>query len=295
MKIEHLTTCPSCGSNQIHHYINVPDYYYSKAVFPIDECNNCGLRFTQDRPTSIEIGNYYDSANYASHQSKQKESVFLKVYQVARDLMFNEKFKLVRQFKPEWKDVLDYGTGEGFFVEYLLNKGKSAVGIEPSEIARANFFKRTGKELFANLQSLPKILSFQVITLWHVLEHIHDLKETMQGLTERIQPNGIMVIAVPNQKSKDLKDFGTEWAAWDVPRHLYHWDENSLEHFMKSLGLNRIYTSQLPLDPIYIGMISAKYQSKGPITGILKGIKSYFHGKSNPSEGSTLLTVWMKN
>ena len=295
MKIETLKTCPSCGSDSIKHFLDVPDYYFSKQVFPVDECSNCGLRFTQNRPTAEEIGAFYDSENYASHDSGKKPSVFLKVYQLARDYMLDQKFNMVRQFKPEWKQVLDYGTGEGFFTEFLSKKGKEAFGIEPSDVARENFKNRTGRELYPSIASLPGDKTFQVITLWHVLEHIHTLRETMNELVAKLQSKGIVVIAVPNQKSTDVKTFGKEWAAWDVPRHLYHWDENSLQHFMKSLGLERIYTTQLPLDPIYIGMISSKYQEKSPLEGIIKGIKSYFHGRNNPAEGSTLLTIWMKN
>jgi SAM-dependent methyltransferase len=295
MKIETLNQCPSCGSDKIKHILDIPDYYFSKKVFPIDECQNCGLRFTQNRPTSDAIGEFYDSENYASHDSGKKTSLFLKAYQLARDYMLEQKFNLVRQFKPEWKLVLDYGTGEGFFTEYLQKKGKEAFGIEPSDVARSNFKNRTGKDLYSDIDALPTDKSFQVITLWHVLEHIHMLRKTMEDLTAKLQSKGIIVIAVPNQKSTDVKIFGKEWAAWDVPRHLYHWDENSLEHFMKSLGLQRIYTTQLPLDPIYIGMISSKYQEKSPVEGIIKGIKSYFHGRNNPAEGSTLLTIWMKN
>jgi len=295
MIIETLEQCPSCGSEKIKHILDVPDYYFSKKVFPINECENCGLRFTQNRPDSTSIGEFYDSENYASHDSAKKPNLFLKAYQLARDYMLDQKFKLVRQFKPEWKQVLDYGTGEGFFTEYLRKKGKEAFGIEPSDLARQNFKNRTGNDLYANIAALPTDKTFQVITLWHVLEHIHTLRETMTELVAKLQSKGIVVIAVPNQQSTDVKTFGKEWAAWDVPRHLYHWDENSLEHFMKSLGLQRIYTTQLPLDPIYIGMISSKYQEKSPIAGIIAGIKSYFHGRNNPAEGSTLLTIWMKN
>jgi len=294
MKTEHLSNCPSCNSENIKPFTTVTDYYYSKQNFPIYECGECKLRFTQDRPAEEEIGSFYDSDNYASHDSEKKSSLFLTLYQMARNYMLGQKYQLVRQFKPEWKQVLDYGTGEGFFTEYLLNQGKDAFGIEPSDVARSNFKKRTGRELFSSLESLPANQRFQVVTLWHVLEHIHTLRKTVQDLVDKIESKGIMVIAVPNQKSLDAKTFGTAWAAWDVPRHLYHWQEESLEHFMKSVGMNRIYTTQLPLDPLYIGLISAKYQEKGPAAGILNGIKSYLHGRSNPSEGSTLLTVWMK-
>ena len=295
MKTEKLDRCPACGSPDIGSYTTITDHYYSKENFDIAACKGCGLRFTQNRPAPEEIGRYYDSENYASHDSGKKASVFLKVYQMARDYMLGLKFNLVRQFKPEWKQVLDYGTGEGFFTEYLLKKGKDASGIEPSAVARENFKSRTGKTLFEDIDALPADKTFQVITLWHVLEHIHTLRETMEKLTERLEQKGIIVIAIPNQKAKDLEAFGPHWAAWDVPRHLYHWDTDSLSAFMKSLGLVRIHTGQLPLDPFYIGMISARYAGKGAVSGILTGLKSYFHGKSNPAEGSTLLTIWMKN
>jgi len=295
MKTENLSHCPACQSAALGPYQTIKDYYFSQEEFKIVECQHCGLRLTQDRPTPEEIGRYYDSANYASHESGKKASLFLKVYQTARNYMLGTKYELVRQFKPEWKQVLDYGTGEGFFTEFLLGKGKEADGIEPSETARQNFYSRTGKKLYAHVDELPVSKSFQVITLWHVLEHIHALRETMQLLTNKLETNGIIVIAVPNQQSKDLETFGTHWAAWDVPRHLYHWDINSLTPFMNSLGLKNIHKGQLPLDPIYIGMISARYQNKSTFSGLLTGLKSYFHGKNNPEQGSTLLTIWMKS
>jgi hypothetical protein len=104
-----------------------------------------------------------------------------------------------------------------------------------------------------------------------------------------------MVIAVPNQASLDAELFNKEWAAWDVPRHLYHWNSQSLGTFLSAHGLTKIYTGQLPLDPFYIGLISSRYQGKSPLSGLLSGMKSYFHGKNNPEKGSTLLTIWMKN
>lgn len=294
MKTEFLEKCPACESNQIEKQVQIKDHYYSQEVFEVWNCKGCGLHFTQNRPTAEEIGRYYDSENYASHDSGKKKSAFLKIYQTARDYMLGQKAELIRRFKPEWKTVLDYGTGEGFFTEFCLSKGKTATGIEPSEAARQNFKNRTGKELLADVSQLKDRNHFDVITLWHVLEHIHDLKGTMSQLVEALEKLGIMVIAVPNNKSQDLKHFGKYWAAWDVPRHLYHWDPKSLELFMNGLGMKRIHTTHLPLDPIYIGMISARYAGNNSLSGIWTGIKSYFHGKSHPDEGSTLLTVWMK-
>ena len=295
MNKQHLDSCPACGSGSFRHYAKIKDHYYSKEIFSIEECGICGLRFTQDRPDEKDIGAYYDSSNYASHDSKGKTSLFLKIYGQARDLMLEHKYKLVRQFKPEWNHILDYGTGEGFFVEYLQKKGLNAEGIEPSEVARQNFKNRTGGGLFASVNDLPADKAYHAITLWHVLEHIHELRYTMEKLCSRLEGKGIMVIAVPNQDSLDARSFGPDWAAWDVPRHLYHWNDKSLGMFMKSLGLRKIYTTQLPLDPFYIGLISARYAGKNPLDGIWKGMKSYLHGRQKKDEGSTLLTIWMKD
>ena len=295
MNKQHLDNCPACGSASIHRFGEIKDHYYSKEVFIVAECGSCGLRFTQDRPDADSIGAYYDSSNYASHDSKGKASLFLKVYGMARDWMLEHKYKLVRQFKPEWNKVLDYGTGEGFFVEYLQKKGLDAQGIEPSDVARSNFRKRTEADLFPSVDALPENSRYHAISLWHVLEHIHELRPTMEKLCAKLENKGIMVIAVPNQQSKDAKDFGADWAAWDVPRHLYHWDDKSLSTFMLSLGLKKLYTTQLPLDPFYIGLISARYAGQSPISGIWKGFTSYLHGKQNKAEGSTLLSIWMKD
>lgn len=295
MKKQHLDACPACGSEKLRHFADVPDHYFSKEVFQIEECGSCGLRFTQDRPDEDSISAYYDSGNYASHDSQGIKNLFQKLYNIARDQMLRHKYELVRQFKPEWKQVLDYGTGEGFFVEYLRSKGIDAQGIEPSELARNNFRNRTGKELFPSADSLPEGMSFQAISLWHVLEHIHALRPTMEKLTGHLDRKGIMVIAVPNQQSKDAQHYGKDWAAWDVPRHLYHWDDQSLSRFMESLGLKKIHTTQLPLDPFYIGLISARYAGKNALNGFWNGLQSYFHGKQQKAEGSTLLTIWMKS
>lgn len=294
MKTEHLDACPACSGTRLTPQPDIKDFYYSGESFPQSECGTCGLYFTQNRPAAADIGKYYDSANYASHDSGKKKSAFLRVYQMARNWMLNHKFEIIRQFKPELKQVLDYGTGEGFFTEFLLKKGKDADGIEPSELARENFRQRTGKTLYESLEGLPP-KSYQAITLWHVLEHIHDLRPTMQTLVDRLERYGIIVIAVPNRQSADCREFGEAWAAWDVPRHLYHWDTDSLGRFMESFSLQRIYTGHLPLDPFYIGLISARYAKKSALSGLITGFRSYLHGKSHPDKGSTLLTVWMKN
>jgi SAM-dependent methyltransferase len=295
MSKQHLDRCPACGSGRFRKHAEITDHYFSKEVFSIEECQECGLRFTQDRPDSESIGAYYDSGNYASHDSTGNKSLFLRIYTLAREWMLQHKYQLVRQFKPEWQKVLDYGTGEGFFVEFLRKKGIDATGIEPSETARTNFHARTGNTLYASITNIPENEQYQAITLWHVLEHIHDLHETMKALCKHLENKGIMVIAVPNQKSQDATTFGPFWAAWDVPRHLYHWDDESLTGFMKSMGLRKIHSNQLPLDPFYIGMISARYAGQSPIAGIWKGLKSYLHGRNNRTEGSTLLSIWMKD
>lgn len=294
MTPEILTSCPACNAPEINFSTNVPDYYFSKEVFEVWECKNCTLKFTQNRPDPNAIGKYYDSANYASHDSDSKKSLFLSVYNLARDYMLGLKFRLLRDFKPERHKSLDYGTGEGFYTEFLLRKGLDATGIEPSEVARANFKKRTGHSLLASLEELPDNVVFQSISLWHVLEHIHTLKATMQSLVRQLDKTGVMIIAVPNQASKDREAFGEAWAAWDVPRHLYHWNYHSLEKFMNSFGLENVHTGQLPLDPFYIGLISAKYANQSPVAGLTKAVQSFYHGKTNKAEGSTLLTVWMK-
>jgi SAM-dependent methyltransferase len=295
MKTEHLTFCPNCNSANIQFTLRVKDHYFSKKDFNIFECKDCTLRFTQDRPSEEEIGAFYDSKNYASHDSEKKINPFLLVYRWARSFMLSQKFELIRQFKPELKRILDYGTGEGYFVEFLQKQGKEAIGIEPSSEARTNFKKRTGQELKGSLKDLKPQDYFQVITLWHVLEHIHQLHPTIETLVNHLESKGILVIAIPNQNSHDAETFGPDWAAWDVPRHLYHWNSTSLDALMKTYKLNRVYTGQLPLDPIYIGLISARYQGNTPLSGLITGIKSYLQGKNHPDKGSTLLTIWMKN
>lgn len=293
MSIEILKTCPACGNEELMENGSIKDYFFSQENFPVVKCNNCTLVFTQNRPDASSIGKYYDSANYASHNSAKK-SIWLLMYQAARNFMLNKKFQLIRPFKPELHQILDYGAGDGHFVEFLEKKGKKAEGVEPSEMARQQYFNRTGKHLYPDLYNVAQEKTFHVITMWHVLEHIHSLRETMEQLIGKLEKKGILVIAVPNQNSLDCKEFGKEWAAWDVPRHLYHWNSKSLSTFISSFGLQKVYTGNLPLDPFYIGLISARYAEKGPLSGLWSGLKSFLHGKNYPEEGSTLLMIWMK-
>lgn len=294
MKTEKILACPGCNSKEIAFSESIKDHYFSKDVFEIWECRRCSLKFTQDRPDEDSISKYYDSSNYASHESDSKKSLLLWIYKIARNYMLGQKWKLLRSFKPEAHRSLDYGTGEGFYTEYLHSKGLQVTGVEPSIIARQNFHKRTGANLYANLNEIPSEYIFQSISLWHVLEHVHNLRDTMSELVSRLDPKGVIIIAVPNQQSYDLKKFGVHWAAWDVPRHLYHWNYESIKTFLDQFGLKNVHIGQLPLDPYYIGLISAKYANEGFATGLSTGLKSYLHGNSTKTEGSTLLTIWMK-
>lgn len=294
MSIEILKSCPACGSENLQENRTIKDYFFSQEIFPIVKCNRCTLLFTQNRPDAFSIGKYYDSTNYTSHNSSKKSAWHI-LYQTARNFMLNKKFQIIRPFKPELQRILDYGAGDGHFVEYLEKKGKKAEGVEPSEMARQQYYNRTGKHLYADIREVSMEKTFQVITMWHVLEHIHSLKETMQQLIESLEKKGILVIAVPNQSSLDLKDFGNQWAAWDVPRHLYHWNSKSLSEFISSFGLKKIYSGHLPLDPFYIGLISARYAKRSALHGLWTGLHSFLHGNRHPEEGSTLLMIWMKD
>lgn len=290
---EQLNHCPACLSTHIVFQEKIKDFFYSQEEFEIFHCKDCNLRFTQNRPDANSIGRYYNSEAYISHGTK-KPTLFDHLYKTLRSYMLGKKYEMIRRFKPEMKSILDYGAGEGAFVDFINKKGKAGYGIEPSEQARQLYFEKTGKQLYERIDALPSGINFQVITLWHVLEHIHTLRETIQELIDKLEKNGILVIAVPNYNSQDRQAFGPYWAAWDIPRHLYHWETDSITRFFEGFGLEKIYTNQLPLDPFYISLVSAKYGNFSKIKSIMSGLSSYLHGKKNREEGSTLLTVWMK-
>lgn len=255
---ETLLSCPVCSHKHLQTFGQATDYTVSQEVFTLNECADCGFVFTNPRPVSESIGPYYESEEYVSHTSTRKGLIFT-LYHWVRQYTLGRKRAFLGKFTAD-RHLLDVGCGTGDFLAHLQKHGWNVKGIEPSETARTMALHK-GLEVFPqdHLQHGFTLQMFDVITLWHVLEHVHELEQTIKTLFKLLKPGGIVVIAVPNRNSYDAKHYGFKWAAWDVPRHLYHFRAQDLQRFMGSQGFDWEATAIMPFDSFYVSLLSEKY------------------------------------
>lgn len=265
-------TCPWCGSEDSHIHLWIRDEFLSHEEFQIHECPKCGLLFTEPRPSKEKIGEYYKSEEYYSHQ-ENKHGFIPKIYEKVKSVNLKKKYRISTKGMKTGK-VLDIGCGVGDFLHTMEQKGWECTGVEPSKDAKNIARKRIKGKLFAPEEVIKmQEASFDLITMWHVLEHVDDLKWELEQLTRLIKPDGRIVIAVPNYKSYDAQFYKELWAAYDVPRHLNHFNQKTLANIFKTKGLNLVQTDKLIWDAYYISYMSEQYKhhSLPLLRGVFRG------------------------
>ncbi len=289
----HYTHCPVCESRRINPLLTVNDYSVSKEDFVIWQCANCSLRFTQDVPDEDSIGPYYASSDYISHSNTDKGLVN-KLYQRVRKHTLVQKADLIIGNTKPQGSILDVGAGIGAFLSVMKEKGWSITGIEPDAVARKNASELYGLSLDepSQLFSLPE-RSYDAITMWHVLEHVHPLQDYVAQLKRLLKPEGKLFIAVPNYTSGDADAYRSFWAAYDVPRHLYHFTPQAVETLMQKHGLKVITKKPMWFDSFYVSLLSSKYRS-GTTSWIgagFNGLKSNIGAAMNTDKCSSVIYV----
>ena len=292
--MENLTNCPACGSPELAFHMEVEDYSVSHEKFSLQLCLTCELVFTNPRPEILEIGRYYQSAEYISH-TNSKAGWMNKVYQIARKKAISGKLSMVNSLCNNEISLLDYGCGTGEFLAAAKKRGWKCAGIEPDEGARKKAIENYGWNVHAP-EKLNDIAGgqFAIITLWHVLEHVHHLRETVKQFRRIIRSDGALVIAVPNRTALDADMYGSFWAAYDVPRHLYHFSKKPVMQLMQTAGFSCETIKPLFFDPFYISLLSNRYRtgSAQPLSAFISGIKTTIAGKRDIEKNSSLLYVF---
>lgn len=267
--------CPFCQSESKDLYLKLKDYFLTQEDFEIYRCPHCGLLFTWPRPDDNVIGNYYKSDDYLSH-NESKKGLIPFIYNRVKRVNIKNKFSIATS-TAKGKRMLDFGCGVGDFIFYAKQKGYEVVATDVSDNAR----NAAAKKLGATLPSPQQVFempdnSFDIITMWHVLEHIGDLKTQIFHLDRLLAPGGRLVIALPDYLSYDAQHYKEMWAAYDVPRHLNHFDKNSLQNLFSATKLKLIDTKPLKWDSYYISMMSEKYRgaSLSFVRGLVQGFKS---------------------
>ncbi len=279
-RLEEVDSCPVCQGETFEPALKAIDHLVSRETFNIVRCHTCGLLLTTPRPVLSAISGYYQSDDYISHSSSSK-GIVNRLYLLARKYTLRRKTGLVKKTAPGAKSLLDYGSGTGDFLAAAGESGYRITGIEPDQTARKVATRTHGLELLdpGALHSMPAA-SFDVITLWHVLEHIHELDQTVKAFSRLLRPGGVLVAAVPNASSMDASWYGPGWAAWDVPRHLYHFTLEPVKKLFANHQMQFVKAKPMYLDGFYIAMLSEKYRHspwwlvKSACTGLMFFIRS---------------------
>jgi len=297
MAIFKIDQCPVCGSNQFKPFITCNDFFVSGEQFEIRECNDCGFKFTVNAEDEENIGRYYQSEEYISHSNTSK-GLINAVYHRVRNYMLGRKRRLVEKATGlKTGRLLDVGTGTGFFLNEMKKNGWQVSGTEKSDDTRDFAKKEFGVEIGEPEQLFQfKNESFDAITLWHVLEHVHRLDENMQTFGKLLNPAGKLIIAVPNHTSYDARHYKQFWAAWDVPRHLWHFGPEQMKLFGEKYGFQLQSLHTMPFDSFYVSLLSEKYKiSKLALfKGLMHGKISWLNSLANKKRCSSVIYVFGK-
>ncbi|MEJ7643153.1 MAG: class I SAM-dependent methyltransferase [Chryseolinea sp.] len=288
--------CPVCHGDTSHRHLSVEDHSVSHETFQIRKCADCQFRFTY--PIPADLAKYYLSDAYVSH-AEHSSNIIDHTYRFARTFTLRWKYALINKYcsGPSPK-LLDYGCGTGTFLKYSQQQGMVITGIEPSPIARKVASQLTKTTVAASLNEIG-IADYDVITLWHVLEHVADIHETLQSLHSKLANAGLIFIAVPNYKSDDAEHYNKYWAAYDVPRHLWHFSQDTMGRLLRTHGFTLDATVPMKLDAFYVSLLSEKYKNGGKATavthakGMINGLKSNISAASN-KEYSSLIYIARK-
>ena len=255
------------------HFLNVKDHSVSQETFELLYDKNLDMLITHPQPSLEKLPSYYESVNYISHTDGNK-SLFEKMYQFVKTIALKNKLKLINAESQKGR-ILDIGAGVGDFLSVCKSNGWEIVGIEPSEKAKTIALNK-GVSFVENLSDLENN-SFDVITMWHVLEHVPDLENQISELKRLIKGNGTIIIAVPNFKSFDANHYKEFWAAYDIPIHLWHFSKNAIQKLFAVQNLELQKVLPMKFDSFYVSLLSEKYK-----TGKMNYIKAFFIGlKSN--------------
>lgn len=292
-----ITSCPICEGKEFQDVFKANYFRGKDQLFQIQECSSCNLWITNPRPDDNELGAYYESEDYVSHTDK-KETLVDKIYHKVRSVAVKGKLNLVNKFTEKKGTLLDYGAGTGFFLSEVKRNGWNVQGVEPSEEARKNAKSVHGLDLIAPDQfDWNKEESIDCISMWHVLEHLSHLNDDLENFTRVLKKGGLLIIAVPNHESHDANVYKEDWAALDVPLHLYHFKKKNIKDIADKYGFDMLGIKNMPFDSFYVSMLSEKNRN-GKINypkAFLTGLSSNIKAAGNENASSLIYVLKKRN
>lgn len=270
--------CPVCNSEQKKPFLTCIDNTVSKKPFELQECAACGFVFTSPRPQNVDLGAFYESDEYISH-SNTKKGLISRLYQSVRNRTLAQKLELINSRQAKGA-LLDIGCGTGEFLNVVKGDGWNVRGIEPGDKARQSAIDNYGLDVRPE-EALKEMGSetMDVITMWHVLEHVPDLKGRLEELKNILKRDGLLIVAVPNRNSHDAAYYGKDWAAYDVPRHLWHFRPQDIRALFAPHGFEVKEVLPMKFDSYYVSMLSEKY-----VTGSINYFAAFRRGWASNSK-----------
>jgi 2-polyprenyl-3-methyl-5-hydroxy-6-metoxy-1,4-benzoquinol methylase len=271
-EISRKIQCPVCGETLNEPAFYCKDFRISGEMFGVCKCPACLFGMTVPQPSPDEIGKYYQTPDYVSH-SETKQGIVNKLYHVVQKRNTRNKIELIRRFLPKDGNLLDVGCGAGYFLSVCKENGWKIEGVEVDDRARSKSETRIGQHVYQSLDALEASgKKFDVITLWHVLEHLHDVRSTFTRLKRLLNPSGSLILALPNLLSADAAYYRENWAAYDVPRHLSHFSPQSVSILATEHSMKLQARAPMKFDAYYVDMLSEELKGRGKIGALLLGL-----------------------
>jgi 2-polyprenyl-3-methyl-5-hydroxy-6-metoxy-1,4-benzoquinol methylase len=252
------------------HFLTLKDYSVSKETFDLYHDETLDMLITHPQPSLDTLGKYYESEDYISHTDNQR-SLFEKLYHFIKNIALKNKLNLINSLQPNKGSILDIGAGTGDFLSVAKKDGWQTIGVEPSTRAKSIAINKGVS--FVELTTELENNSFDVISMWHVLEHVPDLDKQIKELKRLLKPTGTLIIAVPNFKSFDAKQYGKFWAAFDVPIHFWHFSKTAIKLLFEKEKMKLEKVLPMKFDSFYVSLLSEKYKS-----GKMNFIKAFYVG-----------------
>ena len=290
--METIHKCPICSYEKSKLYLYLKDWCLSQENFQIEQCENCGFLFTNPMPSLKDLGEYYRNKEYLLH-SKNRNGIVNGLYKFVKAYMIKQKHQIIKIYKSG-KTILDIGAGTGEFLNFFKHCKWDVKGIEQGEDARNFSVNQYGIKVKNEdfLQELPEEY-FDVITMWHSLERVRNLNEGMQEIYRLLKSNGIVIIGASNPEAFDAEIYNEYWAAYDVPRHLYHFRQKDIRNLIQKHNFRVKDVYPMKFDAFYVSMLSEKYKY-GKVNywnAFRNGIKSNIKAGDNTNYSSIIYVI----
>ena len=292
-ELEKILVCPICEGESQKKHVQGKDHNVSGSFFTIAECLGCGFRFTNPRPKEKHIYKYYQSKSYISHNSTKK-GLINKVYHLVRSYQFYKKKKVIQKISNIKKGkLLDIGCGTGDFLKYMDYSGWGVDGVETDMGARCIAEEKIGQKIEEKLDFVGNENKYDVISMWHVLEHVYNIEDYLKKVNKLLKKDGVLVVGVPNCASYDAEKYKGNWVAYDLPIHLSHFRKNNIMELARKSNFELKSIKPLFFDAYYISMLSAKKSGFSIASGFLYGLISNLKAKKS-GEYSSLIYFLFK-